>query len=442
MTTTNNEVSSFWNSVRGFTGASVASNLNLILLILAAIAQPLFLLSALIDGAFDFFYEPATFPPDQWIRPIAGILAFFLLLRIRHKPRLVFAISLFPWAAGLLVGFLVSTIQGGVDRWTEELAATERSFGVGIAGTLELVTLTLAFGLGLLWLLSDLVSRVFDSEGIAHKINLWLTKPIRTPEEIDARRTRLRKSQLSLLVALYLFALTLLFKIYEPFSSGYFDFSYPGGETPSDQWLRLGYVFILFLIASWGRSKPVILPLIGAFAFVWNTFLESAFVVVIGQSDRLFNYNSAAFESFDSLSGIALTIVVLLSIWVVAEALILDYKKRVMAWAEKRSDHYAGLDIHQSAAGEKQQVSILAVFGLVFAFLIPIVGLILSYAARNDIVLSKGHKTGFDMAVTASIVAWATLLLQALALGFLILTGSLFEAFPWLFFGDSTDSRN
>jgi hypothetical protein len=61
---------------------------------------------------------------------------------------------------------------------------------------------------------------------------------------------------------------------------------------------------------------------------------------------------------------------------------------------------------------------------------------VLSYAARNDIVASKGHKTGFDMAVTASIIGWASLILQSLFLGLLIFTGVLAQSLPDLFFGD------
>lgn len=419
------------------TGSSRSSAVVLGLLILAAVMQPLFFLAAVLDEEFKVFYEPATFPADQWLRPLAAIVVAIALFSIRDRAALILVLSLTPWLVGLLTNGLVSLLQGGVDRWVDIASSQTKPFAITLIGVIETSSLTVAFLIGVTWLLTSQIGSRLEPGNSVMKVSDWLVAPIGSSQGEKKAPEPLRKSQIVLIVVLFLFAAAGLLKMVEPFSTGYFLITYPGGELPADQWLRVFFYLAFAVLTIVGISVPFMLPILAAFAFVWNTFLETPFILIVNeQRDRLLNYNSVGFEALNGFLSIVLILVVLTATWVVAEGLILQYKRRVMSWAESRSDHYAGVDIPTAGPEVKQQVSTLAVFGLIFAFLIPIVGLVLSYAARNDIVLSKGHKTGFDMAVTASIIGWALFVLQILALIFLTLTGALASVFPWLFLGE------
>lgn len=424
----------FASSILAKSGSSRASTVALGLLIAAAAMQPLFFIVAVMEEEFKIFYEPITFPPDQWLRPIAAILVALALFAIRDRPASLMLLSLTPWIVGILTTGLVNLIQGGTDRWVDIASSETKSLAFTLLGVIETSSLTIAFLIGATWLLTSQIGSRLEPGNAVHKVAEWMVAPGGTIQGEKKNPVPLRKSQIVLAVALFFFAAAGLLKMVEPFSSGYFDVTYPNGELPADQWLRVFFYLAFVVLTVFGISVPVMLPILAAFAFIWNTYLESPIVVMANnQRDRLSNYNSVAFEALNGLLSIALVLVVLTAIWVVAEGLILQYKRRVMAWAESRADHYAGVDLPVAGPEVKQQVSTLAVFGLIFSFLIPIVGLILSYAARNDIVLSKGHKTGFDMAVTASIIGWALLIVQILALIFLTLTGALASLIPWLF---------
>jgi hypothetical protein len=340
-------------------------------------------------------------------------------------------LSLFPWLAGYVAAFLVNAIQGWPDRWVEIANSQTRSASTAVLNLIEFASLTLAFLLGASWLVLSLLGRVKGSESVVARLAQRLVQPS------GAQKQRaLRTSEKVLAATLLLFSSTLILKWLEPFTSGFFDFTDPGSEYPADQWLRLLFIVTLVTLVLFGLSIPSLLVVSAVVAAAWSTLLEAPLVVAFGQRDRLVPYNSTSFEAFSQLASFALILVLFMTIWVVVGRFILDYKRRVMSWAEKRSDHYAGVDLPVAGSEVRQQVSVLAILGLIFAFVIPILGLILSYAARNDIVVSKGHKTGFDMAVTASIIGWAFLILQSLVLVFLVLTGALAQSLPGLFFGD------
>lgn len=415
-------------------GSSKASTVSLALLIIAAAMQPLFLIVAILDEEFKVFYEPTTFPPDQWLRPMAAIAIAIALFKIRDRPVLVMVLSLTPWLAGLMTNILVSLIQGGDDRWLEIASGDTKSAALNLIVIVETFTLVVAFFIGATWVLTSQIGARLESGNPVSRIAEWMVAQRGSLRTERKSPKTLRKSQVVLVAALLAFVIAGLLKMVEPFSTGFFSVTYPGGELPADQWLRVLFYLALAVLTVFGISAPAMLPILGAITFLWNTFLEVPIVLITNfQRDRLFNYVSPSFAALNDLLSIALALVVLMSVWVLAEGLILEYKRRVMAWAESRADHYSGVDLPQAGPEIRQQVSTLAVFGLIFAFVIPIVGLILSYAARNDIVLSKGHKTGFDMAVTASIVGWALLIFQIIALVFLTLTGALASVFPWLF---------
>lgn len=404
------------------------------LLLLAAAMQPLFLVAAVVDEQFKIFYEPATFPADQWVRPIASIVIAVALFRIRERAALMMVVALTPWVAGFITGGLISLIQAGVDRWVDISNSDTKSFALNLIGVIETSSLTIAFLIGATWLLASQIGSRLEPGNSVLKVAEWMVAPTGSIQTESRTPEPLRKSQIVLVVVLFFFAAAGLLKMVEPFSTGFFDVTYPGGEVPADQWLRVFFYLAFAVLTIVGISVPMMLPILAAFAFLWNTYLETPAVLIANlQTDRLFNYSTVSFEALNGLLSVALILVVLTAIWVVAEGLILQYKRRVMAWAESRADHYAGVDLPVAGPEVKQQVSTLAVFGLIFAFFIPIVGLILSYAARNDIVLSKGHKTGFDMAVTASIIGWALLIGQVFALIFLTFTGALTSILPWLF---------
>lgn len=60
------------------------------------------------------------------------------------------------------------------------------------------------------------------------------------------------------------------------------------------------------------------------------------------------------------------------------------------------------------------QTSGLAIAALVLSFLLPLIGIILGFVARNDISKSNGTKSGEQMATIAIIVGFVMMVLQGL----------------------------
>jgi hypothetical protein len=418
-------------------GMTKASVLNLALLLVAALMQIAFLVAALVEGDFKLVYDPATFPADQWLRPLAAIVVGAGLWFLRSKSVLILLISLLPWLGGFLAAATVELLQGDIDRWVMLSEASSRPTSIAVVAGIEFFSLLIAFLVSATWLFAKLIASRLPEGSIARKLSDWMLSPLGSAGQ-GARRLpiAMRTSEKILAAVLFAVVIALLLKWAEPFSSGYFQITYENGEFPADQWLRLFFILLILALTIVALGIPVLLPAIALLAVVWSAFLEVPLVVIFAGQDRLMNYGSVVFSSLSTLATFTLAIAFLVAAWVVVGHLVLDYKRRVMAWAEKRTDHYAGVDLPVAGSDVRQQVSVLAVLGLIFAFLVPIVGLVLSYAARNDIVVSKGHKTGFDMAVTASIIGWANLILQSLFLGLLIFTGVLAQSLPDLFFGD------
>jgi len=79
-------------------------------------------------------------------------------------------------------------------------------------------------------------------------------------------------------------------------------------------------------------------------------------------------------------------------------------RARLEAWIDsRRIAVYGAEDIEGDAP---RRVSVLAVLSLAFAILVPVLGLILAYAARNDFVASRPRKSGLDLAVAGTIIGW------------------------------------
>ena len=96
-------------------------------------------------------------------------------------------------------------------------------------------------------------------------------------------------------------------------------------------------------------------------------------------------------------------------------------RARIEAWVDTRRQEIYGAE-DQGEQGPKR-VSILAVFALVFSIVLPVLGLVLAYAARNDMVASQPRKTGLDLAVAATIISWFVLGVQLLLVVITVVAG-------------------
>jgi hypothetical protein len=103
---------------------------------------------------------------------------------------------------------------------------------------------------------------------------------------------------------------------------------------------------------------------------------------------------------------VAILVAIVSVLFVFVQMAIRAYASRVKLWIDKRIAELYKDEINKKGFDEPRTTSILAVFSLIFAFVLPIVGLILAHAARNEIAISKGAKFGTDMTIAAAVISW------------------------------------
>jgi hypothetical protein len=162
------------------------------------------------------------------------------------------------------------------------------------------------------------------------------------------------------------------------------------------------------------HNRQMIITLASLAYLVGLLGLDSALVEIVGQSDRfLGELYLSGFQPVIAILGFLLP---LLLIWTallaVARVVRRRTRDRLDEWVEVRRTSIFGSEDH--AGNEPARISVLAVLALIFAIAFPVMGLVLSYAARNDFVAAKPRKSGLDLAVAATIVGWFGLGLQLL----------------------------
>jgi hypothetical protein len=146
----------------------------------------------------------------------------------------------------------------------------------------------------------------------------------------------------------------------------------------------------------------------------WLVVAAGIWVYVIsGLVLELYSIQSGLAEGFfpelsplANVSSISIFIAIVSVLFVFAQMAIRAYASRVKLWIDKRIAELYKDEISKNGFDGPRTTSILAVFSLIFAFILPIVGLILAHAARNEIAISKGAKFGTAMTIAAAVVSW------------------------------------
>lgn len=185
--------------------------------------------------------------------------------------------------------------------------------------------------------------------------------------------------------------------------------------------------FVLVVLAVFSiSSRSFILTLGGLVTFATFGNVDGVLVEIFGQVDR-FSVVLSALIPLQRMQALSLSVIFISLIWVVissiAQVIGNRARKRVDAWVDSRRHAIFGAE--DDDADSPRRISVLAVLALVFSFSIPLAGLVLAYAARNDFVLSNPRKSGLDLAISATIISWFGIGLQGLVLALFVASSAL-----------------
>lgn len=192
----------------------------------------------------------------------------------------------------------------------------------------------------------------------------------------------------------------------------------------------LGY---LVLLSASLRSRGVFLTLALANFLVKflgvDGIIQQEFVERLRQTDDFFPvlYNSDNYQGAVQLLGLLGFFIPVFLLWILLVSIGGVVRRRtrtkIEAWIDTRRTAIYGAE-DQGDTGPRR-VSVLAVFALVFSIVLPILGLVLAYAARNDMVAAQPRKSGLDLAVAATIISWFVLGVQLFLVVITVVVGLL-----------------
>lgn len=190
-------------------------------------------------------------------------------------------------------------------------------------------------------------------------------------------------------------------------------------ETLDDK-VMLGFALLLAAALIMARWRRLHLIAIGLFSLTWNWVLSPIFFNALSMqglpqvwssftqpssSRKLFGV-APTLELLNLVNLAALMTVLVTLILIAIFAIVRKYSAAVARWFDARHLEVYGRSPQPISPDEPREVSVTAVLSLIFAFVAPLIGLILSYSARNTIVYSKGKKTGLELTVAAAIISW------------------------------------
>ena len=203
-------------------------------------------------------------------------------------------------------------------------------------------------------------------------------------------------------------------------------------NSPSDaqaELLLVASVLCLLLRSQWKTSKVSWLV---AVVVVWEFFVFDQILAVSTADSGLREvYLISTLAPLSMLRGVVLWLAIVAVFFAVFQTIIKTYASRVRSWIDNRIAELYKEESSHAATSIPRTTSILAVFSLIFAFVFPIVGLILAHAARNEIAISRGSKFGTDMTIAAAVISWLFIGIFAFALLALYLLKPLLNQY-WL----------
>lgn len=184
--------------------------------------------------------------------------------------------------------------------------------------------------------------------------------------------------------------------------------------------VALGFSLVLaiaLVLARWQRSKLIVLAIVTS---IWNFLIfpvilnsleiqgaASAWRFLIEpNSDARFRTLTPVLEISSTMNGLSQAVVLVALVLIALFAIVRRYAAAVARWFDARHLEVYGSRPPVIGSESPREVSVTAVLSLIFAFFSPIIGLILSYSARNTIVHSQGRKTGLELTVAAAIISW------------------------------------
>lgn len=154
--------------------------------------------------------------------------------------------------------------------------------------------------------------------------------------------------------------------------------------------------------------------------------VDELLVAVYDQIDRFSEVPSELFTLIE-LRDLSLQLISLALVWVVIRSIADGVRKRTRArvdeWVDSRRFAIFGAEDEEPASPKR--ISVIAVLALVVSIPVPLAGLVLAYAARNDFVTANPRKSGMDLAIAATIISWFGIGVQGLALALVVLAGVL-----------------
>jgi len=208
--------------------------------------------------------------------------------------------------------------------------------------------------------------------------------------------------------------------------------SLPSVEQPLEIYTLGGRAIVLsvfLLLAPLAIYRTRLTFWLGLVLLVWWNVVDG--LLIPGGLDRWKLNRTEILVTLDGVqivAQIAILLGLVIAIVMTVIQAVANYAKSLDEWVKNRSFELFGENVASDSRADaaNRSVSLLAVFALIFSLFLPILGLILAYAARHDIAVSNGRRTGKDIAIAASIISWVSLFVLLLIL-LVIFLGAVLE---------------
>ena len=341
-----------------------------------------------------------------WLALLGAVVAYFFSRDKVLIPILILLAAIQHWLIPLVLGVFGSE---EARDWRELAAlASSGAFPTGYQLTMFIADLALIVAIIALALSKPEESlQLLKSIALApQKFIKWLGNPV----------TSVKPGQLFLGIGLsvQVFYILLLFAIGITTGIFYID------SNSMEEKVALGFALVLAIalaFARWDRSKLIAL---GIITTAWNILLFPIIVNALAVQglprgwslllnralDARLSDLGSVLDASSTINGLAQFVVVAALVLIAIFAVVRRYSAAVARWFDARHLEVYGSKPPTIGSESPREVSVMAVLSLIFAFVAPIIGLILSYSARNTIVHSQGRKTGLELTIAAAIISW------------------------------------
>jgi hypothetical protein len=341
-----------------------------------------------------------------WLALLGAVVAYFFSRDKVLIPILILLAAIQHWLIPLVLGIFSSEET----RYWRELSTlgSGGAFPTGYQSTMFIADLAL-----ILAIVALAVSKPKESLKILRaivlvpkKLSKWLTTPLSS--------VRPGSFFLGIGLSVQVFYVLLLIAIGLTTEIFYID------SDSMEEKVALGFAIVLAValaVARWDRSKLIAL---GIITTTWNILIFPIIVNALAVQGLPRGWNFLLNPALDArlsgirsvldvsstINGLAQLGVVVSLVLIAIFAIVRRYSAAVATWFDARHLEVYGSRPPTIGTDSPREVSVMAVLSLIFAFVSPIIGLILAYSARNTIVHSQGRKTGLELTIAAAIISW------------------------------------